>query len=97
MALGCITSQSCRDLGKGKKGDATRLSAYSKETDGVCAAPFGISIFTYVFGLVFYALHFPECAWPGRFDYWGHSHQVSLGVYATIQISDLATHPFDSG
>ena len=32
---------------------------------------------TYITGLVFYACHFPECAWPGRFDYGGSSHQVS--------------------
>jgi hypothetical protein len=30
----------------------------------------------YVFGLMFYATHFPECKWPGKFDYIGHSHQV---------------------
>ena len=40
------------------------------------SAPFGISIITYVIGLVFYAMHLPECIWPGKFNYWGSSHQV---------------------
>lgn len=32
---------------------------------------------SYIIGLVFYATHYPESKWPGRFDYIGHSHQVS--------------------
>ena len=42
------------------------------------AAPFGLSVITYVIGLLFYAFHVPECFYPGKFDRWGHSHQVSL-------------------
>nr|XP_019048945.1 hypothetical protein I302_02725 [Kwoniella bestiolae CBS 10118]OCF27875.1 hypothetical protein I302_02725 [Kwoniella bestiolae CBS 10118] len=38
-------------------------------------APFGWSIATYLTGLWFYAMHFPECRWPGRFDRFGMSHQ----------------------
>ncbi|WRT63901.1 uncharacterized protein IL334_000827 [Kwoniella shivajii] len=38
-------------------------------------APFGWSIATYLTGLWFYAFHFPECRWPGKFDRWGMSHQ----------------------
>ena len=34
----------------------------------------------YVIGLVFYAFHWPECVWPGRFDRWGASHHVSCPV-----------------
>lgn len=34
------------------------------------------SVFSYIFGLIFYAFHFPENMWPGRFDYWFASHQV---------------------
>jgi adiponectin receptor len=34
-------------------------------------------VITYIAGLLFYAFHFPECIWPGRFDLWGASHQVS--------------------
>lgn len=34
------------------------------------------SVAAYVFGLVFYAAHFPECAQPGRFDALLASHQV---------------------
>ncbi|KAK8861737.1 hypothetical protein IAR55_002560 [Kwoniella newhampshirensis] len=39
-------------------------------------APFGLSIMTYITGLIFYAFHFPECKWPGKFDTWGASHQI---------------------
>jgi adiponectin receptor len=43
-------------------------------------APFGLSVITYVIGLLFYAFHFPECFRPGKFDTWGHSHQVRLSL-----------------
>ncbi|RSH94877.1 hypothetical protein EHS25_004683 [Saitozyma podzolica] len=39
-------------------------------------SPFGLSIITYVAGLLFYGFHFPECIWPGRFDHLGASHQL---------------------
>ncbi|WVQ83746.1 hypothetical protein IAT38_005890 [Cryptococcus sp. DSM 104549] len=39
-------------------------------------APFGLSILSYIVGLLFYAFHFPECQWPGMFDKWGASHQI---------------------
>lgn len=42
----------------------------------VCIAPFGLSILTYITGLVFYGFHFPESRWPGKFDTWGASHQI---------------------
>jgi hypothetical protein len=37
-------------------------------------------ILTYVAGLIFYAFHFPECVWPGKFDYWGASHHVQKAL-----------------
>jgi predicted membrane channel-forming protein YqfA (hemolysin III family) len=40
-------------------------------------APIYPSIAAYVCGLVFYAFHYPESKWPGKFDYIGASHQVS--------------------
>ncbi|OCF36193.1 hypothetical protein I316_02066 [Kwoniella heveanensis BCC8398] len=46
---------------------------YSKASKFV--APFGWSIIAYLTGLVFYAFHFPECKWPGKFDRYGMSHQ----------------------
>jgi predicted membrane channel-forming protein YqfA (hemolysin III family) len=42
----------------------------------------------YVFGLMFYATHFPECKWPGKFDYIGHSHQVRSD---SIHIASMGT------
>ncbi|WVQ93723.1 hypothetical protein IAU59_000800 [Kwoniella sp. CBS 9459] len=41
----------------------------------IFVAPFGWSVIAYVTGLIFYAFHFPECRWPGRFDRYGMSHQ----------------------
>ncbi|WWC66721.1 uncharacterized protein I206_100626 [Kwoniella pini CBS 10737] len=38
-------------------------------------APFGMSVAVYLIGLWFYACHFPEYKWPGKFDRWGMSHQ----------------------
>lgn len=32
-------------------------------------------ILSYIAGLMFYATHFPECCWPGKFDYAG-SHSI---------------------
>lgn len=34
------------------------------------------SLACYIIGLVFYATHWPERAWPGRFDRLGHAHQL---------------------
>ncbi|KAG8861741.1 hypothetical protein FRB96_002699 [Tulasnella sp. 330] len=39
-------------------------------------APVGPSILAYLTGLVFYATHFPECLFPGKFDYIGGSHAI---------------------
>jgi hypothetical protein len=39
-------------------------------------APFSSSGLAYIIGLVFYAFHWPECQWPGKFDRWGMSHNV---------------------
>ncbi|WVR03661.1 hypothetical protein IAU60_000656 [Kwoniella sp. DSM 27419] len=48
-------------------------------------APFGWSIIAYLTGLVFYAFHFPECAWPGKFDRYGMSHQWwHMGIVLAI-------------
>ena len=41
------------------------------------SGPVLTSCAAYVLGLTFYATHFPECKWPGKFDYIGHSHQAS--------------------
>lgn len=64
----------------------THLSAFIAPVLTSCAA--------YVFGLVFYATHFPECKWPGRFDYIGHSHQVrgliAVCVYGDADIASVA-------
>nr|XP_031859596.1 uncharacterized protein CI109_005059 [Kwoniella shandongensis]KAA5526668.1 hypothetical protein CI109_005059 [Kwoniella shandongensis] len=49
-------------------------------------APFGISIVTYITGLIFYAFHFPECRWPGKFDTWGASHQIWHAAIVTAVI-----------
>lgn len=46
--------------------------------------PFGASVIAYVTGLIFYAFHFPECVWPGRFDTWGASHHVSMTRFEGI-------------
>lgn len=48
-------------------------------------APFMVSVAAYVVGLLFYAFHFPECKWPGKFDTWGSSHQIwHLGIVVAI-------------
>ncbi|ODO05057.1 hypothetical protein I350_05670 [Cryptococcus amylolentus CBS 6273] len=39
-------------------------------------APFTYSLAAYAIGLIFYAFHFPECKWPGKFDTFGASHQI---------------------
>ncbi|KAJ1880231.1 hypothetical protein LPJ57_002374 [Coemansia sp. RSA 486] len=31
---------------------------------------------TYIVGAVIYSARFPERLWPGKFDYWLHSHQI---------------------
>lgn len=56
----------------------TAISRWSlADTVVSSVAPFGLSIITYVTGLLFYGFHFPECIWPGKFDHLGASHQVS--------------------
>ncbi|EJT97392.1 HlyIII-domain-containing protein [Dacryopinax primogenitus] len=48
-------------------------------------APIVPSVAAYTFGLCFYAWHFPECAFPGRFDYIGASHQIwHISIVAAI-------------
>lgn len=43
------------------------------------------SLAFYVAGLVFYATQFPESWAPGRFDTWGHSHQLwHIGIVLAI-------------
>ena len=32
--------------------------------------------FSYLFGAYLYAMQFPESKFPGKFDYWFHSHQI---------------------
>ncbi|PWN38721.1 HlyIII-domain-containing protein [Ceraceosorus guamensis] len=39
-------------------------------------APIAPSLLCYVGGLMFYAFQFPERYAPGRFDIWGHAHQI---------------------
>lgn len=34
------------------------------------------SVASYLTGVIVYAFRFPECLAPGRFDIWGHSHQL---------------------
>lgn len=51
------------------------------------ALPILPSIVSYVAGLMFYAFHFPEAKYPGKFDYLGHSHQVSLGTLFVYLLS----------
>lgn len=45
-----------------------------------------VSIVAYVVGLLFYAFHFPECKWPGKFDIWGSSHQVRYSIYSKMKL-----------
>ncbi|EPQ31897.1 uncharacterized protein PFL1_00096 [Pseudozyma flocculosa PF-1] len=43
------------------------------------------SLAFYVGGLILYAFHLPESLAPGRFDLWGHSHQLwHVGIVAAI-------------
>ncbi|KAN0066554.1 inc metabolism membrane protein [Thecaphora frezii] len=43
------------------------------------------SLAFYIGGLVLYAFHLPESLAPGRFDLWGHSHQLwHVGIVAAI-------------
>lgn len=35
-----------------------------------------VAIFIFAIGVVFLFTHWPECRWPGRFDYWGSSHNI---------------------
>lgn len=51
-----------------------------------CTAPFMVSVAAYVVGLLFYAFHFPECKWPGKFDTWGSSHQVRYFICLTVRV-----------
>ena len=36
----------------------------------------GLIFLFYGVGVIFYVTQFPEKWYPGRFDYWGHSHQI---------------------
>lgn len=48
-------------------------------------SPIFPSLAFYVGGLVFYATQFPESWKPGRFDTWGHSHQLwHIGIVLAI-------------
>ncbi|SJX60030.1 related to IZH3-membrane protein involved in zinc ion homeostasis [Sporisorium reilianum f. sp. reilianum] len=48
-------------------------------------SPIFPSLAFYVGGLVFYATQFPESWAPGKFDTWGHSHQVwHVGIVLAI-------------
>ena len=48
-------------------------------------SPIFPSLAFYVGGLVFYATQFPESWAPGRFDTWGHSHQLwHIGIVMAI-------------
>lgn len=61
-----------------------------------CTAPFMVSIVAYVIGLLFYAFHFPECKWPGKFDIWGSSHQVRYFIYSKMEwvVADQTFLPY---
>ncbi|ORX58310.1 HlyIII-domain-containing protein [Hesseltinella vesiculosa] len=39
-------------------------------------SPVTKSLSCYAFGTLFYGFQFPERFWPGKFDHFGHSHQV---------------------
>lgn len=48
-------------------------------------SPIFPSLAFYIGGLVFYATQFPESWAPGRFDTWGHSHQLwHIGIVLAI-------------
>jgi len=48
-------------------------------------SPFFRSVGMYVLGLLFYAFHFPECYFPGKFDIWGASHNMwHIGIVLAI-------------
>jgi predicted membrane channel-forming protein YqfA (hemolysin III family) len=61
--------------------DAIFSVHYRLDADYHDLAPFGYSVLSYITGLLFYAFHMPECFWPGKFDHWFASHQVSTSRY----------------
>ncbi|WVO14646.1 hypothetical protein L204_102283 [Cryptococcus depauperatus] len=60
---------------------------YGRKKAASFIGPFMYSILVYVIGLLFYAFHFPECKWPGKFDLWGSSHQLwHMGIVIAIAL-----------
>ncbi|KAG8998008.1 hypothetical protein FRB94_010784 [Tulasnella sp. JGI-2019a] len=60
-------------------------------------APVGPSIVAYLTGLVFYATHFPECIFPGKFDSIGGSHAIwHVFIVIAIRIHWRAVETFQS-
>lgn len=62
------------------------FTRYRRHSCLECTAPFMVSVAAYVVGLLFYAFHFPECKWPGKFDTWGSSHQVRYFIWLTVRV-----------
>ena len=56
----------------------------------------------YISGATIYAFRFPERYWPGKFDYWGQSHQIFhicvvlaalVHTYGVTMVAKNVTHP----
>lgn len=65
----------------------THLLMISTEGESMIILPLLINTFgSLAIGAIFYGTHFPECRFPGRFDYLGQSHQywhVFIGIGCT--------------
>lgn len=56
------------------------------------------SVASYVFGLIFYATQFPERIAPGRFDVFGHAHQIwHISIVVAILLHYRATFMWHQG
>ncbi|KXS14494.1 putative hemolysin-III channel protein Izh2, partial [Gonapodya prolifera JEL478] len=64
------------------------LSLYGYALKGGSVAYLITMAVMYLTGAVLYAVRWPECWWPGRFDYWFHSHQI----FHLLVVSAAVTH-----
>lgn len=56
---------------------AAHMLCISPWEDIAVVAPYLAAMFGwYGIGAAFFVSRWPECRWPGRFDIWGHSHQL---------------------
>ena len=59
---------------------------------GVCTGVVTM-LLCYGFGLVFYCFKWPETGWPGRFDFFLHSHQVRFFPTPGVSALSLSNTP----